>query len=72
LLKWIENGDTLFVPAQSECLPNIRQRLYQEDEEPNSEPELLTLVIDQPKACELYYACYVMVDRYNRCRQADL
>ena len=56
----------------SEGLPNIRQRLRQEDEEPNAEPERLTLVIDQPKACELYYACCAMVDRHNRCRQADL
>ena len=30
----------------SEGLPNIRQRLRQEDEEPNAEPERLTLVID--------------------------
>ena len=29
-------------------------------------------MIDQPKACELYYTCYAMVDRHNRCRQADL
>ena len=56
----------------SEGLPNIRQRLRQEDEEPNAEPELLTLVIDQPKSCELYYACCEMVDRHNCCRQADL
>ena len=52
----------------SEGLPNIRQ----EDEESNAEPERLTLVIDQPKACELYYACCTMVDRHNRCRQATL
>ena len=55
-----------------ESLPNIKQRLRQEDEEPNAEPELLTLAIDQPKACELYYSCCAMVDRHNRCRQADL
>ena len=29
-------------------------------------------MIDQPKSCELYYACCAMVDRHNRCRQADL
>ena len=56
----------------SEGLPNIRQRLRQEDEEPNTEPERLTLVIDQIKTCELYYACCAMVDRHNRFRQADL
>ena len=56
----------------SEGIPNTRQRLRQEDEEPNAEPERITLVIDQPKVCELYYACCAMVDRHNRCRQADL
>ena len=44
----------------------------QKDEEPNAEPEHLILVFDQPKACELYYACCAIVDRHNRCRQADL
>ena len=56
----------------SECLPDIRQKLRQEDEDPNAEPEHLTLVIDQQNACELYYACWAMVNRHNRCRQADL
>ena len=46
----------------AEGLPNIRQRLCQEEEETNAESELLTLVIDQPKVCELYYACCTMVD----------
>ena len=36
-----------------EDLPNIRQRFRQENEKSNAEPEHLTLVIDQPKACEL-------------------
>ena len=56
----------------AEGLPNIRQRLCQEEEETNAESELLTLVIDQPKVCELYYACCTMVDWHNRCRQADI
>ena len=42
------------------------------NEELNTEPEQLPLVIDQPKACELYYVCCVMVNRHSRCRQADL
>ena len=45
----------------SEGLPNIRSKLRQKNEELNAKPEQLTLVIDQPKACELYYACCVMV-----------
>ena len=56
----------------SEGEPTIRQRLRQENEESNIEPERLTLVIDQPTACELCYACCAMVDRHNRCRQTDL
>ena len=32
----------------------------------------MTLIIDQPKACELYYNCCAMIDRHNRCRQKDL
>ena len=67
---WMNRERRYFICSganMSEDLPNIRQRLRQEDEEPNAEPERLTLVIDQPKACELYYACCAMVDR-----QADL
>ena len=52
--------------------PNIRRILRQESEDINAEPESITLVIDQPKSCELYYTCYDMVDRHSRCRQADL
>ena len=72
---WIDRERRYFICSgsnMSEGLPNIRQRLRQEDVDPNAEPELLTLVIDQSKTCELYYACCIMVDRHNRCRQADL
>ena len=72
---WMDRERRYFIYSGSnisEGLPNIRQRLRQEDEEPNTEPELLTLVINQPKVCELYYACCVMVDQHNRYRQADL
>ena len=56
----------------SEGLTNISSRFRQESEKPNTEPESLTLLIDQPKSCELYYDCCMMVDRHNRCRQTDL
>ena len=49
-------------------LPNIRSRLRQENEDPNAEPVSLTLMIVQPKAYELCYACCAVVDRHNRCR----
>ena len=67
---WIDRERRYFICSGSNMsggLPNTRQRLRQEVEEPNTEPELLTLVIDQPKECELYYACCTMVDRHNRC-----
>ena len=41
----------------------ISSRLRQENEESNAEPESLTLVIDQPKVCELYYNYCAMVSR---------
>ena len=68
--SWMDRERRYFICSgsnMSESLPNIRQRLRQEDKEPNADPERLTLVIDQPKACELYYACCAMVDRHNRC-----
>ena len=34
--------------------PNIRRRLRQESEQINADPDNITLIIDQPKACELY------------------
>ena len=52
--------------------PNIRQKLRQESEEDNAEPNNTTLIINQPKACELYYNCFAMVDRHNRCMQKYL
>ena len=57
---WMDRERRYFICSgskMSEGEPNIRQRLQQEDEESNAEPERLTLVIDQPKAHELYYAC---------------
>ena len=66
---WMDRERRYFICSSSymsEGLPNMRQRLRQEDEEPNAESELLTLIIDQPKVCELYYTCCAMVNRHNR------
>ena len=52
--------------------PNIRQRLRQESEEDNAEHDNMTLIIDQPKAYELYYNCCAMIDRHTNCRQKYL
>lgn len=49
-------------------LPNIRSRPRQENEEPSTEAENLTLMIDQPNICDLYYGCCDMVNRNNHCR----
>ena len=51
---WMDRERRYFICSgsnMSEGEPNIRQRLRQEDEEPNAEPEHVKLVIDQPKVC---------------------
>ena len=47
---------------------NVKSRLRQENEELNAESDSITLIIDQPKACEVYYTCCALVYWYNRCR----
>ena len=72
---WMDRERRYFICSgsnMSDGEPNIRQRFRQEDEEDNAEPNNITLIIEQPKACELYYSYCAMVDRHNRCRQKDL
>ena len=72
---WMDRERRYFICSgsnMSDGEPNIRHRLRQENEEENAEPDNMTLIIDQPKACELYYNCCAMIDRHNRCRQKDL
>ena len=68
---WIDRERMHFIclgSSMSDGEPNIRRRLRQKSEELNAEPDNITLIIDQPKTCELYYNCCAMVDRHNRCR----
>ena len=53
---WIVRGGILFAQALACWIgePNIRRRLRQESEQINADPDNITLIIDQPKACELY------------------
>ena len=72
---WMDRERRYFICSgsnMSDGEPNIRQKFRQEDEEDNAEPNNITLIIEQPKACELYYSYCAMVDRHNRCRQKDL
>ena len=72
---WMDRERTYFICSESnilERLPNIRSRRRQESEKLNTEPENLTLVIDQSKACELHYTSCAMVDHHNCCRMVDL
>ena len=54
----------------SDGKPNVRRRLRlrQESEDLDAERDSITLIIDQSKACELYYTYCTMDDRHNRCR----
>ena len=75
VFTWMDRERRYFVcsgSSMSDEEPIIRRRLRQESEEINAEPESLNLFINQPKACELHYTCCTMVDRYNRCTQANL
>ena len=72
---WMDRERRYFIrsgSSMSDGKPNIRQRLRQESEEDNAEPNNITLIIDQPKGCALYYNYCAMVDRHNRCRQKKL
>ena len=71
VFAWMDRERKYFIcfgSNLSEGLPNIRSRPWQENEEPNAEAENLTLMIDQPNICDLYYGCYDMVNRNNHCR----
>ena len=75
VFTWMDRERRYFVCSVSSMLdeePNIRRKLRQESEKINTEQESLNLFINQPKACELYYTCCAMVDRYNRCTHANL
>ena len=66
---WIYREKRYFICSGSNISDgelNIRRRLRQESGEIIAELESLTMVIDQPKAYELYYTCCAMVDRHNR------
>ena len=68
---WTDRERMYFIcldSSMSDGEPNIRRRLRQESEEVNAEPYNITLIIDQLKACELYYNYCAMINRHNHCR----
>jgi hypothetical protein len=72
---WMDRDRRYFITntsSLSEGRPYIRQRWRQVDQEPNAEPELVDLVVSQPKACEVYYSTCGLIDQHNRHRQDTL
>ena len=62
--SWMDCERSFFICSDYNRMdgePNIKRSLRQENEELNAESDSITLIIDQPKACEVYYTCCALV-----------
>ena len=73
---WMDRNRRYFIASASSLspgLPHIRQRWRQlETDDPNADPERVSLEVPQPKACEVYYNTCAAIDNHNRYRQSSL
>ncbi len=72
---WVDRERRYFIASAgslAEGEPYHRTRWRQVSEEPNAAPELVELVVPQPRAAELYYKTCAKIDQHNRDRQATL
>jgi hypothetical protein len=70
-LVWVDRERRYFVSTAASAVEgafNERTRWRQME----GGRQRLTFQIKQPLVVELYYDCYAMIDRHNRCRQDDL
>ena len=72
---WMDRDRRNFIAMAGSMEPGVpynRMRWRQINQEENAPPEYVELEVPQPKAAEIYYSTCSMIDRHNRCRQADL
>lgn len=72
---WMDRERRYFIASASsidEGVPYSRRRLRQVNEETDAEPEMVDLVVPQPKAAEIYYRTCGLIDQHNRHRQDTL
>ena len=72
---WMDRGHHYFVASASSLdsgNPYSHNRLHQVSLELDTLPENVELTIPQPKATEVYYWTYSVIDQHNRHRQDNL
>ena len=74
-LVWMDRDRRYFITKSSsleEGAQYERERWRQVDETENAEAEKVTVVVPQPKVCEVYYSACSKIDQHNRARQDAL
>jgi Transposase IS4 len=70
-LVWVDRERRYFIATASSALSGscyVRKRWRQFE----YGAARVTFEISQPRVAEVYYACFAMIDRHNRCRQDGL
>ena len=74
-LVWMDRDRRYFITTSSsleEGSPYERERWRQVDLTVNADAERVTVVVPQPKVCEVYYSACAKIDQHNRARQEAL
>jgi hypothetical protein len=74
-LVWMDRERRYFISTAGSLKPGtpfIRNRWRQVNKDPNADPEMVTLTIQQPEVAEIYYSTCAAIDKHNRYQQDDL